>query len=294
MNTPQENMPEERFGHDCYQRRPARSRRADALMRKRGETHPRSRKSRASSHGAYGARFISTKPEFPDTEAARAKSCIDWSPYAPGSLNSPMGTPGHEHRSASTPARSRDTRSRVLAAPLRMRGFAGIAGMSGRSSSAGKTRLSFEQPGRSVWKGLSSTSDWTGIATQWRSGKTLQSPVRLTGPVQFIVKLLDAWKLEPDKAAVLLGFEESGKDHVERILRGREPLSGRDAKDRVVHLLHVRGTLSALFQDREVENEWLREPRSLLHDKSPLDLLLEGSMENLLLLREYVETMAGR
>ena len=108
------------------------------------------------------------------------------------------------------------------------------------------------------------------------------------------MKLLDTWQLDPDKAAVLLGFEESGKDHVERILSGREPLYGRDAKDRVVHLLHVRGTLSALFQDREVENEWLREPRSLFHDKSPMDLLLEGSMENLLLLREYVETMAGR
>ena len=121
-----------------------------------------------------------------------------------------------------------------------------------------------------------------------------QPPTRLTGPVQFIVKLLDTWKLEPDKAAVLLGFEESGNDQVERILSGREPLSGRDAKDRIMHLFHVRRTLSALFQDREVENEWLREPRSLFHDKSPMDLLLEGSMENLLLLREYVETMAGR
>ena len=135
---------------------------------------------------------------------------------------------------------------------------------------------------------------WAGIATPPQSRETPRSPVRLTGPVQFIVKLLDTWKLEPDKAAVLLGFEESGKYHVERILSGREPLYGRDAKDRVVHLLHVRGTLSALFQDREVENEWLREPRSLLRDKSPMDLLLEGSMENLLLLREYVETMAGR
>jgi len=134
----------------------------------------------------------------------------------------------------------------------------------------------------------------TGIATPPRSWQTPGPPARLTGPVQFVVKLLDTWRLEPDKATVLLGFEESGKDHVKRILSGREPLYGRDAKDRVVHLLHIRGTLSALFRDREVENEWLREPRSLLHGKTPMDLLLEGSMENLLLLREYVETMAGR
>ena len=166
--------------------------------------------------------------------------------------------------------------------------------MVGRSLSASKTRSYIDQRSRFIWQGLSSTSVPVRIATPLRSGKTPQPPVRLTGPVQFIVKLLDTWKLEPDKAAVLLGFEEFGSDHVKRILSGLEPLYGRDAKDRVVHLIHIRGTLSALFQDREVENEWLREPRSLLHDKSPMDLLLEGSMENLLLLREYVETMAGR
>ena len=169
-----------------------------------------------------------------------------------------------------------------------------MVGILRRSSSAGETGSFFKQLGRFSWNELLRTSDRAGIATPRRSRETPRSPVRLTGPVQFIVKLLDTWKLEPDKAAVLLGFEESGKDHVERILSGREPLSGRDAKDRIVHLFHVRKTLSALFQDREVENEWLREPRSLFHDKSPMDLLLEGSMENLLLLREYVETMAGR
>ena len=162
-----------------------------------------------------------------------------------------------------------------------------------RSSSAGETGSSFKRPGRFSWNKLLRTSDLGGIATPPQSRETPGSPVRLTGPVQFIVKLLDTWNLEPDKAAVLLGFEESGKYHVERILSGREPLSGRDAKDRIVHLFHVRKTLSALFRDREVENEWLREPRSLFHDKSPMDLLLEGSMENLLLLRDYVETMAG-
>ena len=46
--------------------------------------------------------------------------------------------------------------------------------------------------------------------------------------------------------------------------------------------------------DVEVENEWLRESHETLNGQIPMDLLLEGSMENLLLVKEYVEVAAGR
>ena len=32
----------------------------------------------------------------------------------------------------------------------------------------------------------------------------------------------------------------------------------------------------------------------MLNERSPMDLMLEGSMENLLLVRDYVEAAAGR
>jgi uncharacterized protein (DUF2384 family) len=56
----------------------------------------------------------------------------------------------------------------------------------------------------------------------------------------------------------------------------------------------MRSTLSALFQNEEVENEWLRERHAMLDDQVPLRLLMEGSMENLLLIKEYVDAVAGR
>ena len=43
-----------------------------------------------------------------------------------------------------------------------------------------------------------------------------------------------------------------------------------------------------------MENEWLRERHEMLDDKAPMDLLLDGSMEDLLLVKEYVEAAAGR
>ena len=122
--------------------------------------------------------------------------------------------------------------------------------------------------------------------------KTVTSSVRPSGPVQFILKLLFTWKLETEHAAVLLGLED--RNRALRILNGSEPLVGRDIKDRIGHLFQIRRTLWSLFQDEIVENEWLREPHSLIHNMTPMDLLLEGSMESLLIFREYVESLARK
>jgi len=117
---------------------------------------------------------------------------------------------------------------------------------------------------------------------------------RITGPVKFINLLLDAWQLDSNSACILLGFESSDSGYIQNVLRGYATLRGRDAKDRIVHLFQIRTSLSALFQDDDVENEWLRERQQVLNEKTPMELLQEGSMENLLLVKEYVETVAGR
>ena len=116
---------------------------------------------------------------------------------------------------------------------------------------------------------------------------------RLPGPIWFVEKLLKTWRLNHDDAAPLLGFEPSDLPYVTDVLAGRAVLRGRDAKDRIAYLLWIRKTLSALHRSEEAENEWLREPQKILDDKAPMNLLLEGSMENLLLVKEYVEATAG-
>ena len=117
---------------------------------------------------------------------------------------------------------------------------------------------------------------------------------RITGPVKFINQLLATWQLTADSACILLGFEPSDSAYIHNVLRGYATLRGRDAKDRIAHLLQSRLSLSALFRDETVENEWLRESQDILNGKTPMELLLEGSMENLLLVKEYVELVAGR
>ncbi len=117
---------------------------------------------------------------------------------------------------------------------------------------------------------------------------------RLTGPVQFVSNLKQFWHLKTAEVVGLLGFDQSDADHVAAVLDGLETFRGRDVRDRIAYLFAIRATLSSLFRDLDVENEWLREPHSLLHGQSPLALLSNGSVEDLLLVKEYVDTVAGR
>ncbi len=114
----------------------------------------------------------------------------------------------------------------------------------------------------------------------------------ISGPIQFILKLLDYWHLNRDDAVSLLGFNSTDSNSVKDILNGMTSLD-RDVRDRIAHLFHIWTTLSSLFQDRDVENDWLREPHALLDEQSPLNLLMDGDMENLLLVKEYVDAAAG-
>ena len=126
----------------------------------------------------------------------------------------------------------------------------------------------------------------------WKS--LISAPNRISGPIQFVLKLLESWRLSKDDAGLLLGFDQANNGFVQAVLAGTADLHGRDVRDRIAHLFQIRKTLSSLFRDLDVENEWLREPHALLDEQEPLKLLLGGSMEDLLLVKEYVDAAAGR
>ena len=140
--------------------------------------------------------------------------------------------------------------------------------------------------------GSGGSIDWPLFKIRSYSGP--ESKTRLTGPVQFINKLLVTWKLNPEDAVPLLGHEPSEMSYVFDLLNGRNALEGRDIKDRIAYLFRIRKTLSALFLSEEAENKWLREQHAALGGQTPIQRLLEGSMENLLLVKEFVEEVAGR
>ena len=131
------------------------------------------------------------------------------------------------------------------------------------------------------------------LASYWHRESSSESAAisdspTLEAPVLFIKTLFETWRVAED-AATLLGLDERDA----RDLFDGASLNGRDLKDRIVCLYQIRKNLWSLLRDNEVENEWLREPHDVLDGRAPLDLLREGSMENLLLVKEYVDAVAG-
>jgi len=134
----------------------------------------------------------------------------------------------------------------------------------------------------------------TNTSTLPFSESVIQSRTEgLSGHVQFFLKLLACWQLDEDDAYKLLGYELSESNYVKNILSGATPLIGRDIKDRLALLIIIRKRLDGLFKDLTVENEWLREKRAEIGNQSPMDLLLSGSMENLLLAKQFIEFVSG-
>ncbi len=121
-----------------------------------------------------------------------------------------------------------------------------------------------------------------------------ERPSRLTGPIQFVLKLLELWNLPRRCAFKLLGLGNQDESRAESLLSGEEPLQDENIRNRIAHLVWIRATLHSLFQDFETENDWLREAHMLLDNRSPLSLLLEGSDAGLLAVRDYVDSVASQ
>lgn len=119
------------------------------------------------------------------------------------------------------------------------------------------------------------------------------APRQLSAPVKLLRKLLATWQLSQTDAVRLLGYDSTDPRPAFDILEGRVEPRGRDVKDRIVCLYQIRKTLDSLLRNEQVENQWLRERHEGLYRDRPMDLLLEGSIENILLVRDYVEATAG-
>ncbi len=116
----------------------------------------------------------------------------------------------------------------------------------------------------------------------------------LTGEVTLFRAIANYWNLTSEQAGLLLGLDPGNGDLVDRLFRGTRTLQSRDSKDRVAVLFRIRRNLSALLRDSTSENHWLRSPDPALDGKTPLSLMLEGSILSLLDLEQYVATIAGR
>ena len=68
----------------------------------------------------------------------------------------------------------------------------------------------------------------------------------------------------------------------------------RESFIRINHLFQIGKIISALFRDKNVEREWMREKRIITDEETTvLDLLMEGSLRNILEVRFLVDSAAN-
>lgn len=122
-----------------------------------------------------------------------------------------------------------------------------------------------------------------------------EPPYRIIGPIKFVNKLLDMWELDHENAASLLGFDKQYKGYVDKLLKGYECLvEGSETEDRIAYLFYIWSVLSELFRDSAVEIQWLRTVEQELDGKAPMELILSGSITDLLFVKEFVDFVSGR
>lgn len=73
--------------------------------------------------------------------------------------------------------------------------------------------------------------NWPAIDTESACDSRRDNPNRLTGLIQFVLQLLEFWRLGTHEAVRLLGFDPADTDHVAAVLEGNEQFRGRDVRD---------------------------------------------------------------
>jgi hypothetical protein len=90
----------------------------------------------------------------------------------------------------------------------------------------------------------------------------------------------------------LLGHRDP--EVIEDLRSGVAGIDTRDGTDRIRCTLEIYATVNRLLRDPAAERRWIRETRPELNNRSLLQVMLSGGLEDLILAREFVEEFTGR
>jgi hypothetical protein len=115
---------------------------------------------------------------------------------------------------------------------------------------------------------------------------------RRTGPVQILSKIAKDWQLSDAELARLLAYPDS--QSAVDLLDGRTSLRDADREDRVRLLFGIYRILFSLFPEPARQQAWLRGANQNLHNKSPLEFMIERRIPGMVSVQNLVERLAGR
>ncbi|KGD98587.1 MULTISPECIES: MbcA/ParS/Xre antitoxin family protein [Rhizobium/Agrobacterium group] len=101
------------------------------------------------------------------------------------------------------------------------------------------------------------------------------------------VNLFNAWKLTDAQACTLLGGLSART--WARWKEGSVGRIDRDLKMRMAHLMGIHKGVRHLFKDPTRGYEWIKAPNTAFGGKSALDVMLQGELSDLAVMREWLD-----
>ena len=117
---------------------------------------------------------------------------------------------------------------------------------------------------------------------------------RLTGPaLRTFFKIAQTWGLNRSDQMSLLGLTATSTYQ-----NWKADSDGRltpDALERISYVLGIYKALQILFPDTHIADGWIKQPNTGLpfNGRSPLDHMRQGKMQNLLEVRDYLDSHRG-
>ena len=105
--------------------------------------------------------------------------------------------------------------------------------------------------------------------------------------VRTTVNLFSAWKLTDAQATTLLGGLSART--WSRWKEGNAGRVDRDLKMRMAHLMGIHKGVRYLFKDVARGYAWIKAPNAAFGGKSALDIMLQGELSDLAVMREWLD-----
>jgi len=110
------------------------------------------------------------------------------------------------------------------------------------------------------------------------------------GPLAAFFALADVWQLSTDQQITLLGSPARSTYFKWKKEGGALSV---DQEDRVSHLLSIFKALQILYPDPHRADAWLRRPHRFFGGRSALDVTLDGKLEDIIRVRNFVDAQRG-
>jgi hypothetical protein len=108
-------------------------------------------------------------------------------------------------------------------------------------------------------------------------------------------RIADLWKLSRDQQMNLLGLRPTATGTYHNWKKNQDVSLDRDTLDRLSYILGIFRALEILLPQSEMSDSWIHRPNKGIPfgGRTPLDLMLEGKIQNLLEVREYLDDQRG-